>query len=69
MPIRYKIDVLAALREAGYTSYKLRQDKTFGERTIQQLREGVPVSWANIGKICELLNCQPGDIVEYTPEE
>ena len=69
MPIRYKIDILAALKEAGYTTYKLRQDKTFGERTIQQFRDGVPVSWASLGKVCELLHCQPGDIVEYIAEE
>lgn len=69
MPVRYKIDVLAALRAAGYTSYKLRKEKLMGESTLQQLREGVLVSWLNISQICKLLNCQPGDILEYTPEE
>lgn len=26
-------------------------------------------SWENLTTICRLLNCQPGDILEYTPEE
>ena len=68
MPVRYKIDILAALKEAGYTSYRMRKEKLMGEATLQQLREGVLVSWLNIAKICELLKCQPGDILEYTEE-
>ena len=65
MPIKYKIDVLAKLKNAGYSSYKLRQKKLFGERTIQKFRTGEMVSAANLATICKLLNCQPGDILEY----
>lgn len=68
MPVRYKIDVLAALKDAGYTSYKLRTEKLLGQATLTQIRRGEPVSWLNIARICELLNCQPGDILEYTAE-
>ena len=68
MPIQYKIDVLDALKQAGYTSYRLRQEKLMGERVIQQLRKGELVSWANISRICSMLNCQPGDILEYEDE-
>ena len=66
--VRYKIDVLAALADAGYSSYRLRKDKLMGERTIQQLRTNVLVSWATIDIICRLLCCQPGDLLEYTEE-
>ena len=37
MAIRMKIDILAALKEAGYTTYKLRQQKLIGESVIQKL--------------------------------
>lgn len=67
--IRYSIDVLEALKTAGYTTYKLRKEKIMGEATLQQLREGRPVSWANIDTICTLLQCQPGDILLYTQED
>ena len=66
--IYYTIDVLEALSNAGYTSYRLRKDKIMGERTIQQLRTGQPVSWSSLATICRLLNCQPGDILEYKAE-
>lgn len=64
--IAYKIDVLEALKEAGYTTYKLRKEKIMGEATLQQLREGRLVSWANMDTICDLLNCQPGDLLIYS---
>lgn len=68
MPIRYKINVLDALKSAGYTTYKLRQEKILGERVIQQIRLGEIVSWKTIDTICKLLHCQPGDIVMYLDE-
>ena len=69
MPIKYKFDVLDALRAAGYTTYKLRKEKIFGERVIQQLRNGEIVSWATIDTLCTLLYCQPGDLVEHHKEQ
>ena len=65
MPVKYKIDVLASLKNAGYSTYKLRREKLLGESVIQQLRDGALVSWPNMGRLCHLLNCQPGDILEY----
>lgn len=65
MPVKYKIDILPALKDAGYNTTRLRRDKLLAESTIQQLRHDELVSWANIGRICELLQCQPGDILEY----
>lgn len=68
MPIKYKIDVLAALKSAGYTTYRLRKEKILGESTMQQFRSGEIVSTENLSRVCELLGCQPGDILEYVPD-
>lgn len=68
MPIKYRIDILEALKVAGYSTYKLRKEKLLGEATIQRLRVGAPVSWENMSVLCRLLNCQPGDILEYVPD-
>lgn len=65
MPITYKIDVLTALKEAGFSTYKLRREKLLGEAVIQKIRKSELVSWENMSTLCRLLNCQPGDIVEY----
>lgn len=69
MPIRYKIDILAALKTAGYTTYQIRKDKLFSESTVQKFRAGVLVSLENIATVCKLLDCQPGDILEYAEDQ
>ncbi len=65
MPVKYKIDILSALKGKGYSTYKLRKDKLLAEATIQTIRSGGLVSWENISRICSMLQCQPGDILEY----
>ena len=63
MPLVYKIDVLQALKDKGYNTNRLRKEKLLSESTIQKLRENKPINWANIAQICELLDCQPGDLL------
>lgn len=69
MPIKYKIDVLAALKEAGYNTSRIKKEKIIGEATMQRLRHKQSVSYEVLAKLCKLLNCQIGDILEYVPEE
>ena len=68
MPIKYKIDVIAALKEAGYNTTRIRKEKIMGEAMLQKIRSGQMVSWATLETICELLNCRPGDLLEYVKE-
>lgn len=67
MPIKYKINILEALKAAGFSTYKIRKEKLFAESTLQQFRNGDIVSTEQLSKLCKLLNCQPGDILEYEP--
>lgn len=69
MPLKFKIDILEALKAKGYTTYTLRKDNLLSQSTIQKLREGKGLSWENIERLCAMLNCQPGDILEYVPDE
>lgn len=69
MPIVYKIDILASLKEAGFHTNRLRKEKILSEGVIPSLRENKYISLQNISKICELLNCQPGDLMEYEKED
>ena len=69
MALRYKMDVLAALKEKGITTYQIRKEKLLSESTVQKLRAGIGVSWENIETLCRLLECQPGDLMEFAPEE
>ncbi len=69
MPIRYKIDILAALKSTGYSTYRLRKEKIFNETVIQKFRSNELVTGDNLSLLCKLLDCQPGDILEYAPDE
>ena len=68
MPIIYKFDVISELKRKGYNTNTLRKEKLLAEGVIQSLREKKPISWTNIEKLCKLLECQPGDIMEYVEE-
>lgn len=68
MGLRFKINILKALKANGYTTTRLRKEKILGEYTIQSLRKGDGVSWSSIESLCALLKCQPGDILEYEEE-
>ncbi len=67
--IAYKTDILSALKEKGYNTTRLRKEKLLAESTIQQLRENKLVSWANIDRLCELLDCGIGDILEHRKDD
>jgi putative transcriptional regulator len=69
MALRYKIDILEALKEKGYSSYNLRKEKLLSESTIQKLRSGEGVSWDNLDTLCKLLDCDISAILEYQKEE
>lgn len=69
LPIIYKINALQLLKEHGYSTYKLRQDKLLAESTIQKLRNEDPISWENIETLCRLLDCKIEDILEYKKEQ
>ena len=68
MGLQYKVDVLQALKDKGYTTYSFRQNKTLSESTLTKLRNGEGVSWDNLEKLCELLECQPSDLIEYVSD-
>lgn len=69
MSIVYKMDILEALKEKGFSTYKLRKERLLSEGVIQSLREQKMISLENVGQLCALLDCQPGDLLEYVKDE
>jgi len=65
MALRYKIDIMNELKNKGYSSTKIREEKLIGQSYLQQIRHGEMVSWKTIDTLCSLLDCQVGDLVEY----
>ena len=69
MAIQYKVDILAELKKKGYSSTRIREEKLIGQSYLQQLRRGELVSWKTLDTICSLLECQPGDLIEYVEKQ
>ena len=68
MPLRYKIDILNALKEKGYNTNKIRTEGLLSQSTLQKFRQQQGVSWENLETLCKLLECQPGDLIEFVNE-
>lgn len=68
MGIIYK-KLLRIMEERGITSYTLKKDNIIGQATYKKIKEGGDIDTRTIAKLCALLNCQPGDILEYVPDD
>lgn len=69
MPFVYN-RLFALMKEKGVTKYRLRKDNVVGVATLENMRKGIGhVDTRSLGHLCEYLNCQPGDIMEYISEK
>lgn len=68
MPIVYD-KLFKLLKEKGWTTYRIRQEKLIGQATLTALRNGTGgLDNKTIARLCEILDCQPGDIMEFRPD-
>ena len=69
MSISYN-KLLKLLEENNMTSYTItKKHKIVGQATWKKIHEGGHVDTRTIEAFCKLLNCQPGDLIEYIPDE
>lgn len=68
MPIKYD-KLMSLLKERGYTTYKIRKEKLIGQGTLTALKNGTGgLDSKTIARLCKILECQPGDIMEYVDD-
>lgn len=68
MAISYQ-KLFQLLEEKGWTTYKIRKEKLIGQGTLTALKNGTGgLDSKTISRLCEVLNCQPGDLMEYVPD-
>ena len=69
MPISYA-KLLNRLETQGISSYTLtKKDKIIGTATWNNIKDGGHIDTRTITALCAYLHCQPGDILEYVPDE
>lgn len=64
--IRYRFDIVKALTDSGYVLQELRRQHKISESTLQKLRNGELITLKSLEVICELLDMQPADLIEYS---
>ena len=67
--LQWRVNVLEELRNAGWYPRKIRMERLFGESTVQKMRREQLLSWAEFDRLCKVLGKQPGDLLEWVPDE
>ena len=67
--IRYKAGIIEKLREAGYKPQRIRDEKIFGESNMTDFRRQAEIPYKTLNKLCKILKCEIGDIIEYVEDE
>lgn len=66
----YRFDVLEKLKEKGITTYSLTKKYGVPPSTVQKLRTGnATISASTIDRLCALLHCQPGTLLQWVPDQ
>lgn len=63
------IDVMMAKRKMTLTELSEKVGITMANMSILKTGKARAVRFETLDKLCRALNCQPGDILEYVPEE
>ncbi|WP_333813828.1 helix-turn-helix domain-containing protein [Muricomes intestini] len=63
--LTYKIDVIETLKETGYNSTRILNERILSQSAMQKLRSGEMVGIRTLEQLCELLDMQPGNIIKY----
>lgn len=69
MAIIINLDVMMAKRKKGLTELSGEVDITPANLSILKNNKAKAVRLQTLDAICKTLDCQPGDILEYVPDE
>ena len=68
MPIAVKVDDLLHERRMTLTELAERIDITLANLSILKTGKARAIRFSTLEAICEVLNCQPGDLLEFQGE-
>ena len=68
MPIIVNVDVMMARRKMSLTELAEKVDLTLANLSILKTGKAKAVRFSTLEALCRALNCQPGDLLEYSPD-
>lgn len=69
MAIIVNLDVMLAKRKMSLTELSEKVDITMSNLSILKTGKARAIRFSTLEAVCEALDCQPGDILEYREDE
>ena len=69
MAIVVNLDVMLARRKMTFSQLSEKVDITLANLSILKNSKAKAIRFSTLEAICDALECQPGDLLEYVPEE
>lgn len=69
MPIIVNLDVMLAKRKMSVTELSEAVNITMSNISVLKTGKAKAIRFSTLEKICEVLGCQPGDILEFQPDK
>lgn len=67
--IRVNLDVMMAKRKMSLTELAEKVNITMANLSVLKTEKAKAIRFSTLDAICKALDCQPGDILEYLPDE
>lgn len=68
MPIIVNVDVMMAKRKMSLNELSEKVDITLSNLSILKTGKAKAIRFSTLEAICKALNCQPGEILEFVPD-
>ena len=69
MPIVVNLDMMLARRKMSLSQLSERVDVTIANLSVLKTNKARAVRFSTLAAICAVLDCQPGDILEFVPDK
>ena len=69
MPIIVNLDVMMAKRKMSLNELSAKVDLTLSNLSILKTGKAKAIRFSTLEAICKALDCQPGDILAFKPDE
>lgn len=67
--LEYKINVIEELKNKGYNSTRILKENILSQSAMQKLRKGEMIGIKTLEQLCDLLEMQPGELIENKPKK
>ena len=68
MPVIVNLDIMLAKKKMSMNELSERVGITLANLSILKNNKGKAIRFSTLEAICEVLECQPGDLLEYVKE-